>query len=54
MRQQFEPETVLMAHLEAQEWQMILAALRRLPYESVVDLIPKLAEQLTNHPSSDS
>ena len=42
-----EPQAVLIAHLEAQEWGVVIAALRKLPFEVVAPIIGKLSDQLT-------
>jgi len=49
MRQQprpVDPQTILIAHLEAQEWNVTIGALHKLPYELVARIIGKLRDQL--------
>jgi hypothetical protein len=45
--QPIEPDRPLSATLSAQQWNVVFAALQKLPYEMVAPIIPRLAEQLT-------
>jgi hypothetical protein len=43
----FAAHVLLGAELAAQEWGIVVAALRKLPFEVVADIIGKLSDQLT-------
>jgi hypothetical protein len=46
-----DPTSILLAHLEAQEWNVILGVLHKMPYWKVARMIGKLSDQLMQQSS---